>query len=108
MNDFERKVVNKQSQEKDPILEARNRLWDLKGKEETEESETYHFAKVNISELPDEDILFFLELEKGRLNTTSVTDQIKKLKAEDASESRLEFIAYIANQVELTEFDRRL
>ena len=40
------KPSEEKPQEKDPVSEARNRLWLLKGKEETGESETSHFEKI--------------------------------------------------------------
>ncbi len=112
MSPQEKNMIREKPQEKDPVSEARARLWDLKLKEEEAQAQgapeaTGHFKKINIADLPEEDILFYIEAANGRLNESLVDERRNKLIAENASESRLEFIGYIANLVLRDFFDRR-
>ncbi len=97
------------SQEKTLITEARKRIQKIKENEQKarlqeDGDQPAHFDKVDPEELLDDDISFFIELESGRLNTVLVRERLQRLKEEEASESRLEFMGYIANQVTANEW----
>lgn len=104
-NEEKENNIQAQEQEKEALADFYGEIQELKEKEETGELKTVHFKNINVAELTAEDMGMWEKFKNKKITADDIDDYREKLWQENGEnkekipESRLQFVAFLGNQV---------